>query len=254
MESNVALDGLPQAQPGPIDVELHVMRADSCPAVGAPWLMVDPPRTAWRAPGALGSRLRLQFHGTRGEWVEFVVEDDGERAGKSTLALALVQRGARLLSDDVAVLTEREGVIAVAVGRAQLRIREDSAEALSGSYAKLRPVWVNEDARPRKRYYDVAEGQAEVSSTPVALGGVFLLAPRGDENPYVRALSAGELLPRLIANRHMASLQDREGHRRDFARLASIAGWVPAAELRRPDSLSTALTAADAVLDDIARS
>jgi hypothetical protein len=308
MESNVALDGLPQAQPGPIDVELHVMRADSCPAVGAPWLMVDPPRTAWRAPGALGSRLRLQFHGTRGEWVEFVVEDDGERvgivlgehvdldeaaellltsvfscvhmqrgatclhasvvalgdrafavvgpagAGKSTLALALVQRGARLLSDDVAVLTEREGVIAVAVGRAQLRIREDSAEALSGSYAKLRPVWVNEDARPRKRYYDVAEGQAEVSSTPVALGGVFLLAPRGGENPYVRALSAGELLPRLIANRHMASLQDREGHRRDFARLASIAGWVPAAELRRPDSLSTALTAADAVLDDIARS
>lgn len=310
--SNVALEGLPPAPPGPIDVELDFMRAASCPAVGAPWVMIDPPRTAWRAGGATGSRLRLQFHGTNptaggGEWVEFLVEDGGARvaivlgeqvdlgeavellltsvfscvhmqrgatclhasvvalgdrafalvgprgAGKSTLALALVQRGARLVSDDVAVLSEREGATLVAVGRPQLRIREDSAEALSGSYATLRPVWVHEDARPRKRYHDLPEAPAGVTPGPVALAGVFLLAPRAGETPRVRAVSAAELLPGLIANRHMAPLQEREGHRRDFVRLASIAARLPGRELRRPDDLSAAPTAADAVLDEIRR-
>jgi hypothetical protein len=306
MESNLELDGLVESADGPVDLALEFVRADSCPAVGPPWVMIDPPRTAWRAPGPTGSRLRLQFHGTGGEWAEFRIEHGGRQvvvalaeqvdlaealelllgsvfscvfmqrgvtclhasvvafgdrafafvgprgAGKSTLALALVQRGARLVSDDVAVLTERDGVVAVAAGRARLRIGEDSADTLAGSYARLRPMWVEEDSRPRKRYYDAARGRPGEAATPVALAGVFLLAPRGGGPVRVRALAPGELLPRLSANRHMASLQDRAGHRRDFARLASIAAGVPARELLRPHDLSAAATAADAVLCDIA--
>jgi hypothetical protein len=308
MQSNMALGGLAEAPGGPVDIELQVVRASACPQIAAPWVMIDPPRTAWRAPGATGTRLRLQFHGTGGEWVEFLIEDGGERVrielgehvdldeavelllssvfscvlmqrgatclhasvvalgdrsfafvgprgtGKSTLALALVQRGAWLASDDVAVLTERHGVIAVAAGRSQLRIREDSAEALGSSYAKLRPVWADEISRPRKRYYDVAEGPGGSASTPVALAGVFLLAPRAGGSTRVRAIAADELLRRLIANRHMAPLQDHDGHRRDFARLASIAGRLRGRELLRPDDLNAAASAADAVLADIASS
>src|SRR5207302_1716173 len=67
-------------------------------------------------------------------------------AGKSTTALALVQRGARLLSDDVAVLdAEPSGDYRVRAGPARLRLRPASAAALCGSFESLQPLWSRED-------------------------------------------------------------------------------------------------------------
>ncbi|HWF50481.1 MAG TPA: hypothetical protein VG294_07555 [Solirubrobacteraceae bacterium] len=292
---------LPRLAPavGPVDLVLEVVRGDRRPTIGPPWTMVDPPLPAWRAPGAGGTRVRLQFDGDDGAWLEFLVDGRGDRvrmslsadadlaeavqvligsvfscvlaqrgrtclhasvvardgravalvgpkrSGKSTLALACVQRGARVLADDVAAISIDDGLVTTAVGHPRLRVGPDSAAAFSLGYGRLRPIWKHEEGRPRKRYHEVAH--PPTASSPVPLAGIYLLAPRGDALS-TRSLTPGDMLPRLIANRHMATLLDRDGHRRDFACLAAIAAHVPGRELLRPDDLASTYAAAELVL------
>ncbi len=303
--SVIALPGLPEAPAGArVDVELEIVRQDACPVVGPDWVMVDPPRTTWRAPGARGSRLRMQYHGD-GQWAEFLIAGDGghirmslsddvdlaeavellltgvftgvlaqrgatclhasvvavgdgaialvgpSRAGKSTLALALVQRGARHVSDDVAVITEHDDVITVVAGRPRLRTLADSARALGRPFSTLQPVWAHETRRPPKRYHEVAAEEHAALPPEVRLTGIYILGQRqGRTPPRVRPVMAGELLPQLIANRHMAAILDRDGHRRDFARLAAIVSRLHGRELLRPDDLDALGPTADVVLAD----
>ncbi|MGI8801076.1 MAG: hypothetical protein ACR2KV_02735 [Solirubrobacteraceae bacterium] len=168
-------------------------------------------------------------------------------AGKSTLALALARRGGRLLSDDVAAVSWLGGICQVAVGRAALRMRPDSAAGLGVAFTARRPVWAGAPPSLGKRYY-AADEPAGPAPRRVPLAGVFLLAPRGTlAAPEVRSVPPGVLLPALLSNRHMATALDRAGHRRDFACLGALVGQVPGRELHRPDDLATAAAAAEAV-------
>ena len=170
-------------------------------------------------------------------------------AGKSTLALALARRGGRLLSDDVAAVSLHDGVCGVAVGRAALRMRPDSAASLGAGFTALRPVWASAPASLGKRYYEAGELACTSAPRRLPLAGLFLLAPRGRAaTPEVRSVTPGELLPALLANRHMAVVLDRAGHRRDFACLGALVRSVPGCELVRPDDLGTVPDVADAVL------
>lgn len=172
-------------------------------------------------------------------------------AGKSTLALAVAQRGGRLVSDDVAAVSVHDGICWVAVGRGALRMRPDSAATLGAGFTALRPVWVSAPPSLSKRYYE-AGGRAD-GSVPgrLPLAAVFLLAPRGNAAALeVRPVAADELLPALLANRHMAAVLERAGHRRDFACLGALVQCVPGHELIRPDDLSTVSDVAAAVITE----
>jgi hypothetical protein len=306
IETNVALPGLPATETGPADVHVEVVRARERPEVDSTWTMIGSLEGAWRAPGEVGSRLRLQFEGPSGSWAEFLIEDGGgivrvtlgessvlddacellianifscvlaqrgltclhasvvaiedrlialvgaKGAGKSTLALALVQRGGRLLSDDVAAVSLRDGVCGVAVGRPALRMRPDSATSLGAAFTELRSVWLSATPHAAKRYYEEGESPRQPASSWLPLAAVFLLATRGGTTTaHARPVPPGGLLPALLANRHMALVLDHAGHRRDFACLAALVRHVPGRELFRPDDLETVSAVAEAVAVDV---
>jgi hypothetical protein len=176
----------------------------------------------------------------------------GKGAGKSTTLLAFVERGGTPVSDDVAVLTRRGGRPAVHPGEPRVRIRQDSAEALLGSYDSLRPVWKQEEMRPAKRYAELPGESSARDLGPVPLDAAYLLAPRGcaDLKPSVRALPGAKALVRLMSERHVASVLEPDGHKRDFARLAELVQEIPIRELLRPEGLHAASETVDAVLAD----
>jgi hypothetical protein len=172
-------------------------------------------------------------------------------AGKSTLALAIARLGGRLVSDDVAAVSFHDEICWVAVGRAALRMRPDSAASLGAGFTALRPVWVSAPPSLDKRYYEAGEQLRTFAPGRLPLAGVFLLAPRGSTAPpEVRTVAPGELLPALLANRHTAVVLDRAGHRRDFACLGALVGSVPGRELTRPDDLGTVPDVAAAVITE----
>jgi hypothetical protein len=309
VESNVPLPGLPATEAGPTDVKVDFVLAHERPKVDSTWTTVGQLGSAWqawRAPGAAGSRLRLQVVGPSGSWGEFRIEDGGEIVrvtldewavlddacealitsifscvlaqrgltclhasvvavedrvialvgasgdGKSTLALALVQRGGRLLADDVAAISLRAGDCWVAAGRPALRIPPDSAASLGATFTELRSVWTIASPDGGKRYYEVDANRRVPDPSWLPLAGVFLLGPRCRGGPArARPVVPADLLPALLANRHMAQVLDQAGHRRDFACLAALVRRVPARELIRPDDLATVSAVADAVAVDV---
>ncbi len=159
-------------------------------------------------------------------------------AGKSTTALALLQRGAELLSDDVAVVQERGNRFSVSVGAPRVRLRPDAARSLVGPLATLEPVWAHQLDIPEKRYLRAASSNG-AGAVDHALDAVFLLSPRegASVEPRLDSLGAAEALPRLMTNRHMADVLDRSSHARDFKRLGRLAETVPLVELIRPAGL-----------------
>ena len=172
-------------------------------------------------------------------------------AGKSTLALALARHGGRLVSDDVAAVSLDEGICWVAVGRAALRMRPDSAATLGAGFTALRPVWATAPPSLDKRYYEAGEHMGTPDAARLPLAAVVLLAPRGSTaTPQLRPMAPGELLPVLLANRHTAPILDRAAHRRDFACLGALVRCVPGRELTRPDDLGTVSDVAAAVLTE----
>ena len=172
-------------------------------------------------------------------------------AGKSTLSLALLQHGAELVSDDVAALGDHDGRPTVAVGPPRLRLRQDSAGVLDGSFEALRPVWAQAENRPPKRYVETSPALPE---GPLPLDALYFLAPRDGDEPSLRSVSPVEAVPRLMADRHMVHLIDRVGDRRDFPVLARVAAQVRLRELRRPDALSALDRTIELVRADLAAS
>jgi hypothetical protein len=171
-------------------------------------------------------------------------------SGKSTLVLALVQRGAILVSDDVALLGELNNRPAVTVGSPRLRVGRDSAEVLCGSYDSLQPMWVFEEGRPAKRYVEVPSARA---GTQVKLDALYLLDPfgQGVAQPSSRRLRAVEAIPRLMAYRHMVEVMEHQNDRRDFAVLGWTAASVGIYALVRADGLRGVTSTADALLADL---
>jgi hypothetical protein len=158
-------------------------------------------------------------------------------AGKSTTAVALLQRGAALVCDDIAALGEQEGRFTVCASAPRVRMRPDAAAALVGASATLEPVWPGHESRRALKAYLPAAGAEEAGER--ALGAVFLLGERSPSiaEPRARPLTSLQALPRLMARRHIPEALDRNAHRRDFERLARLAETIPVYELLRPAGL-----------------
>jgi hypothetical protein len=102
-------------------------------------------------------------------------------AGKSSLAAALLHRGAALLSDDVIALESREGVLVAHPGAALLHLQAVEHERLS---EREREALGAPTAFPHKPRY-----HPRVSASPTPLGELFLLE-RSVHGPPVERLAA----------------------------------------------------------------
>jgi hypothetical protein len=174
-------------------------------------------------------------------------------SGKSTASLALIRRGAHLVSDDVAALSEIAGTPAVWAGVPRLRVHADSAGLVTKDFEALRPLWTLGTMPNAKRYVDATDGRAGRGAI-FPLRAVYFILRRDKAltgEPSVRPLGATQAVARLMANRHMVSLIDDDRHRLDFEVLVGLAASVRVAELHRPDGLDHIDQTVDAILADV---
>jgi hypothetical protein len=102
-------------------------------------------------------------------------------AGKSSLAAALLHRGAALLSDDTVALQLRRGALIAHPGAALLHLRATEHDRLS---ARGRAVLGPPATFPHKRRYNPS-----VTASPAPFGGLFLLE-RATHGPPVERVAA----------------------------------------------------------------
>ena len=102
-------------------------------------------------------------------------------AGKSSLAAALLHRGAALLSDDTVALELRDGALIAHPGAALLHLQAAEHDRLS---ARERAVLGAPATFPHKRRF-----HPRVSASPAPFGGLFLLE-RATHGPPVERLAA----------------------------------------------------------------
>ncbi|HTW08333.1 MAG TPA: hypothetical protein VME46_12530 [Acidimicrobiales bacterium] len=203
----------------------------------------------------LSRHHRLSLHAN-------VVEFDGRCAGiigpagsgKSTMSLALVNRGAHLVSDDLAALCETPGALSVWPGLPRVRIHESAAAIAAAGFDTLQPLWSVKFPFEDKRYLDLSGNTPDWGDRPLPLHALYLLADAEVDQPYVRRLHPAQALGHLMSNRHMPRLLDPDSDARDFFVIARLVGEIPVAVLYRPRRLSSLDTAAAAVLADVSSS
>jgi hypothetical protein len=131
-------------------------------------------------------------------------------AGKSTLAAALVGRGATLLAEDVVALVDNgnpgDGTRLVCIpSYAGIRLWPESAELLFGDRDALPPISATWDKRMLA---------AELSAEPRELAAIYLLE-RG-EATSIEAIDGREAFLRLVACSYRGELLDAPMRRRQF--------------------------------------
>ena len=151
-------------------------------------------------------------------------------AGKSTVAAAFARSGHRVLTDDVALLVERAGLLHVQPAYTQLRLWPDSVALLFGdpdTLPRLTPTW-------DKRAMDVAS-EASSPDQPLPLAAVYLL---DDLRPHavirVEPVNPREGLLTLSVNTYVPYLLDRRMRAGDFTCLGHLASEVPIRRIVRP--------------------
>jgi hypothetical protein len=151
-------------------------------------------------------------------------------AGKSTTAAAFAQLGYSVLSDDVAVLDERNGQLRVQPGYPRVNLWPDSVHALFGSEDALPPItptW-------GKRYLSLGRDEHKFQATPLPLSAIYVL---GEHEPgltslFVEELAASDAFITLVSNTYVNYLLDGEMRAREFDVLSRVVAGVPVRRVR----------------------
>ena len=174
-------------------------------------------------------------------------------AGKSTTALALVQRGATLVSDDLAPLDPASHGFVVRYGQPALRLRPNSAERLCGTFDDLRPLWSESRGWHPKRCLDLPR-QDTTASSRIPVQAIYLLGRRDSKGtaPSVVRESPAAALAILLSQRTSSFMHDNESQARDLTFLTGVVEKVPVKRLVRPEDLDRLGEVVETVLADFA--
>lgn len=163
-------------------------------------------------------------------------------SGKSTTVRALLQAGARLLTDDQTVVQGPSAT--VAPGLAAVKLWPAAAARF--------------DERPRERdrvapgrdKFHLGVASARMADAPVPLRAVCILAPRAEQGaPRLERLRPPQAIMALGGLAHHAYVADAMGRRRAiFLLAAELAGRVPVFVLHRPDDLARLDEVAESVI------
>jgi HPr Serine kinase C-terminal domain len=172
-------------------------------------------------------------------------------AGKSTTALACIQRGASLVADDLAIIADEGSEFSVRRGTMSMRLRSNTADTMTDGFDALRPIWAAVTAEPQKRFLDFPP-QLSAGSACVPLAGIVVLGKRNgsDTEPHLTTLTGAVALGELMAQRSADSVLDRTQHLRDMALLTRLLAVVPVRALHRPEGLDRVGDVAELILRD----
>ena len=146
-------------------------------------------------------------------------------AGKSTTAAALAMRGAPVLCDDIAAITEKDNEFHAESGCARVCLWPDAVEELFGSpkaLPRLVPDW-------EKCFLPLDGRKARFEADKRSVSAIYLFAPReGQSNaPRIEDLTIGEALVELVKNTYMNWLLDRQQRAAEFSFLSKLVTQVP---------------------------
>lgn len=145
-------------------------------------------------------------------------------SGKSSLAAAFVQRGLRVLSDDVAPLTRRGPLVMVQPAYPRVRLWPSSVAGLFGSaeaLPRLTPGW-------DKRFLDMSGPGGLFQADPLPLGAIYLLGERSSTSaPRIEPVHLRDGLLRLIANTYANHLLTPSLRSKEFDFLSGLTKTIP---------------------------
>ncbi len=185
-----------------------------------------------------------------------VIEVDGQAlgfmgaagAGKSTLAAALAQKGAAVMSDDILALELGQGELFAQPGYPRLRLWPDSAKALFGTanaLPKLTPNW-------DKRYLPLDAGPFRFQSKPIRLSAIYVLGNDGPAQALtsVEPMKARDAMIALLQENAQGMLWSNGDRAREFAQIAELVKGVPVKRLCADVKAILPADLADAILED----
>jgi hypothetical protein len=198
---------------------------------------------------SLVARGAEPLHGTAvtvgGEAVVFLGECGD---GKSTLGAAMIQRGAKIVSDDLIAMRRRGQSCLVQPGPARLKLYRHVARTVVGR----RREW---PMHPDTAKLVVPVRARERVRQPVRLRAFYVLArpARGARSRDIRidTLSAGAAVVELLRSSFNLTVDSRWRERTRFALASALARAVPVKRLTYPRSLAALPKVCDAVLRDL---
>jgi hypothetical protein len=156
--------------------------------------------------------------------------------GKSTLVASFLERGHRLITDDMLIVERRRGEPHAVPGTGRIKLLPDSAARFlphAGCGLPLNPLTA-------KRAFVLDQGSRRPSSLPLRL--LYLLPEPGDRDTAgsieIVPVSRAEMVRELVKNTFTIHLVDRERIARQFDAAAQLASSVDAYRLRYPSGLN----------------
>ncbi|MEH2253628.1 hypothetical protein [Nostoc sp.] len=187
-----------------------------------------------------------------------IVENQGiailgaKGAGKSTTTAALLQHGMRLLADDVATLSEQKNTFLVQPGYPGLRLHEDVATQLYGSYKHLEVLTPKPEIWPAKRNLYLSNAQELFLKIPVYLAAIYILEKR---NPNLQSVSIEPVslttgLFYLMQNTYVDWMLNQTEQKNELQLLSRLVSKVPVRRVYRPDNLAMLPQLCEAIIND----
>lgn len=166
-------------------------------------------------------------------------------AGKSTLLAEFLERGYRMLVDDVCAVRLESNQLIVAPSYPRTRVWSDTAAEFQIDTTGLQPT-LSDMAKFERQLPD------QFWPTPLKPRAVFeLIGPSADGMTFT-PLSPMEALPRLISHTYRKMMLDALGIRRHHFDLASaVASTVPIFRVTRPQHGFSVAAIADRIVTDL---
>ena len=171
--------------------------------------------------------------------------------GKSSLGAAFVQACHQILTDDLLVLSERDGRFTAHPGPPRIKLYPEVAGIVLPSHLGGTPI-----GRTTKLVIPLDEHQVSASAVP--LQAVYVLGPPGPregarKNVTIRRLSKRQACFALLQNPFNTAVTDSKRLSGQFAFATTLAASVPVKCIRYPRTLRLLPAVREAILSDVRR-
>jgi hypothetical protein len=171
--------------------------------------------------------------------------------GKSSLGASFVQAGHQILTDDLLVLSERDGRFTAHPGPPRIKLYPEVAGIVLPSHPRGTPI-----GKTTKLVIPLDEHQVSASAVP--LQAIYVLgppAPRGGarKNVTIRRLSKRQACFALLRNPFNTAVIDSKRLSGQFIFATSLAERVPIKIIRYPRIMKLLPAVREAILSDVRR-